>query len=192
MKIIISDEELKSRMKLPLPELVKGPSGSVEMSIPIIERAPELGRGEGNNNIDPLTKELIAIDGAFVPFSNKTQNDVARIHGVKQSEVSYLSRGYDRSNVDERKVDEDLHTSINKTKFGIIDVATTKLMETLDLFEPSALEQKHLPDAAVKMASVVERLEGRGNISNAPNVQFHLYAPRARREEDYEVIEVHE
>ena len=183
-------------MKLPLPELyipTEAGNNGPELRMPEIIKAPDLGRGEGNTNLDPLTKELVAIDGALVPFGRgTTQTDIAKIHGVKQEEVSYLSRGFDRSNIDERKEDEPIKESINQVKYRALDAATTKLMETLDLFDPSALNQKNLPDAAVKMASVMERLEGRGNVSSAPPVQFHIYAPRTRHEDQYEVIEVGE
>ncbi len=185
MKIIISDDELKERMKPPLSDLIEG-----DVRLPKVITPPELGRPEGAKNIDPITRELIALDGAF---GSLPQTSIARVHNVAQSEVSFLSKGYDRTNVDERKVDENLQTSITQRKFGIIDTATTKLMETLDLFDPNYIEQKQLPEAANKIASVVERLEGRGNINqNAPSVQFHVYAPRTRHEDQYEVIVVNE
>jgi len=185
MKMIISDEELKERMRLPLPTLIDG-----VLQLPDIIIPPELGRPVGGENKDELSKELIALDGAF---GLSTQKEIAKIHNSTQTEVSFLSRGFDRSNVDERKVDEDLTSVINQRKYGIIDKATSKLMETLDIFEPSALDQKHLPQAAQQMASVVERLEGRGNIGQSgPAVQFHIYAPRTRHEDQYEVIQVNE
>lgn len=191
MKLIISDEELKSKLRLPLPELIKGPVGN-ELSLPEIIPSPNLGKPEGTKNIDPLTKELIALDGAFVAFGNMSQTDVALVHGVKQEEVSYLSRAHDRSNIDTRKTDVELATQINQAKFKIIDSATTKLMETLEIFEPSALRQRELPSAALQMTAIIEKLEGRGNLTNAANVQFHIYAPKTRNENDYDVITVNE
>jgi predicted XRE-type DNA-binding protein len=184
MKMIISDEELKGKMRLPLPTLVEHVGRLPEIIIP-----ETLGRPEGTENKDELTKELIARDAVSTTL---TQKEVALVHNVTQPEVSFLSRGYDRTNIEDRKVNEEVHLAVQQTKHKIIDRATTRLMETLELFEPSALEQKLLPDAATKMASVIERIEGRGNISNQPPVNFHIYAPRTRHEDQYEVINIHE
>ncbi len=185
MKVIISDEELKGRMRLPLPTLVERGEGL----LPDIIVPPSLGRPDDGKKIDGLTKELVAIDGAL---GISTQHEIARVHGVTQTEVSFLKNGFDRSNIEGRKEDEEIKATVNQVKYNIIDKATCKLMEVLDIFEPTALSQKQLPGAAVQVAGVIERLEGRGSLTHAPNVSFHIYAPRNRHEDQYEVIEVGE
>lgn len=185
MKIIISDDELKDKMRLPLPSLLENGN----LKLPDIVVPPELGRPEGSTNKDQVTKEIIALDGAF---GSNGQKAIARIHGVTQPEVSFLSKGFDRTNVDTRQENEELKTTINQVKHKIVDRATCKLMEALDIFEPSALDQKQLPSAMVSVASVIERMENKGPTSAIAPVNFHIYAPRTRHEDQYEVIQVNE
>jgi hypothetical protein len=175
MKLIIDDKDLH---ELPLPSI------DTEGRIVV---PPNLGRKKDVPNLPELTKKLITIDAN----SGTNQANLAKIHGISQSEVSILERGIDRTNIDGRKVNEEL-SAIGKTvRHSIADVATAKLMESLDLFEPTHIEQKELPGAAIKLATVIEKINGNGT-QHGPSVTFNVYAPRMMREEQFETIILNE
>jgi hypothetical protein len=180
MKIIVDDEEIVEVPLLKRPSLL--PSAKII--------SPESkGRKEGGTNKTQIEKELIALDGAL--SIDMSQKEIAKIHNVTTTEVSNHSRGFDRSNIDTRKNDIELKAVINQAKYQIADVATAKLMESLNLFQPRYLEQKELPIAAKNMAIIMEKVsqnfEGEKN-----NVNFIVYAPRMRSEDSYDIIEVTE
>jgi len=182
MNILIEESDVKEIPILPLPE--------IEITTGRVIIPPALGRRPGTIDKTHLEKEIIALDANF---SGLSQTEVARIHGVTQPEVSIHSRGVDRTNLDGQNVDKEIRTLINQTKHKIADRATTRLMESLDLFNPSALEQKDLPSAAMKMAGVVEKVtQGFEGDGNRLAVQFNIYAPRVRSEDSFQVIEVSE
>ena len=177
MKILLEDSEIKEIPVLPLPSVSKDG---------IVTVIPSRGRKEGSNNKTQLEKEIIAIDATI---SDSSQKQLARVHGVSQTEVSIHSRAIDRSAIDDRKTDQELKSLINQKKFKIADVATAKLMQSLDLFSPEYLDQKDLPGAASKMASIVEKVASNFE-QHAPTVNFHVYSPQAREESSFDVIEV--
>ena len=175
MKLILDDKEIH---ELPLPSIDQ------EGRIVVPEK---LGRKKDVPNLPDLTKKLITIDA----YSGVSQTSLAKINGISQAEVSILERGIDRTNIDGRQVNEELSLLAKATKHNITDTATAKLMESLDLFEPSALDQRDIPNAAVKLATVVEKLQATGN-AQGPSVTFNVYAPRMMREEQFETIVLNE
>lgn len=172
MKIIVNDDE-----PLEIP-LIKRPitEGRVEVPKPIDRR----------ENLTNLEKKIIAIDAVE---SNLSQKDLADIHGVTQPSISVISRAHNVSNIDTRKTDSNLKAVINQSKFKIADLATSRLMTALDLFDPAEIKQSELPDAANKMAAIVERVTQGFEGQQANQVNFIVYAPRMRSEESYEVVE---
>ena len=177
MKILIDDEEIQEIPVLPMPSIDK--SGVVIMPA-------KIGRKSGGENKPKLEKELIALDATL---SDIPQTQLAKIHSVSQTEVSLHSRAIDRSTIDDRKTDIELKGLINQKKYKIADQATAKLMQSLDLFQPEYLDQKDLPSAAAKMASIVEKVASNFETPGS-QVTFNVYTPRARDESSFEVIEV--
>jgi len=185
MKLIIDDSELNEKpiVRLPLPEVIDG-----ELVIPgKVVREKELGRPEGTSNKGQLEKELIALDSQN---PNLTQKEIARVHGVSQTEVSFLSNGFDRSSIDTRKVNEGVKDVVSSAREKIASLATDKLMKTLETFVPETLDQKDKAGTALKLAGVLEKVSNgfQGNDANRP--QFIVFSPRVRREDSYEVIDV--
>lgn len=177
MKLILDDEDIKEIPVLPMPEV--NHDGIVIM--------PErVGRKTGGENKAKLEKEIIALDATL---SDVSQTQLAKIHNVTQTEVSLHSRALDRSTIDDRKTDQELKSLINQKKFKIADSATAKLMQSLDLFQPEYLDQKDLPGAAMRMASIVEKVAANFE-TQGTQVNFTVYSPAARSEESFEVIEV--
>jgi len=184
MKLIIDDSELNEKpiKKLPMPEVIDG-----ELIVPgLVKKEKELGRTPGSKNLKQLEKEIIALDAQN---PNLSQASVARLHGVKQEEVSYLSRGFDRTNIEGRKVNEGVREVALNTREKIAEVATNKLLASLEFFIPATLDQKELPGAALKLAAVMEKVTANFEAShNKP--QFIVFAPRKSAEADYEIIDV--
>lgn len=180
MKIFIDDEEIKEIPIFQVPTVIDG-----TIVIP-----DALGRKKDKPNKSQLQKEIIALDTVD---SRLSQKSLAQIHGITQTEVSIHGRAIDRSNIDGRKSDNELKDLINAKKYSIADAATSRLMESLDLFNPTALDQKDLPAAASKMAAIVERVtQGFEGAQTGPQILFQVYAPRTRSEDTYDVIVVDE
>jgi len=195
MKLLIDDDDI---IEIPLlsrfarsSEEKKAPDSRVPASEEVKEAEivvpPKLGR-PGDKKIDSLTKELIAVQSAVMGVP---QTQLARIHGTSQAEVSINKNGNDRTNRAQRKENEKIREVINHAKYRIADRATAKLMTSLELFDPERLDQKDLPNAAKSMAHILEKVtqdfEGQ---ERASGPTFHIYAPRSRSEESFQVIDV--
>src|SRR5688572_24672281 len=131
---IITDEEIE---ELPLPTIDF--EGRVELP-------KKLGRPKEAKNIPRLVEEIAAVE----TNSGVDQIDVARALGITQTSAHNAEKGIDRSNIDDRKEDTDLKTLGQQVKYKITDLATTKLMEGLGIFQMESLEQKEIPGAALK------------------------------------------
>lgn len=148
-------------------------------------QGPGVGEGRGKN-IDELTKEFIAIDGAS---GTTTQSELAKIYGVTQTTVSHLSNGK-RGTSEDCPVDEELGETVKRVRDKIEKSAVDKLMDTLDFYDPSALKnQLEVVSAAQKLAGVVEKIKGREKEGKG-SVNIVFYNPRQRDINDYEVVEV--
>lgn len=151
-----------------------------ELPLPIIDiegrvQVPaKLGRGA---TVPRLVKELVAVHTNL----GMNQDEAAKINGISQTEASRLERGVKGQEYDQ--VDPEIQLVGQQAKHKIIDLATTKLMKSLNIFEPSALEQKDLPGAAAKLAAVTEKLSGNASPINQTN--FIVYQPRAKSEADF-------
>lgn len=133
--------------------------------------------GERKEGIDELTKEIIANDALALGPSL-----ASKIHGVPQSSASKYSNGID--------VSEDAKTRILSTKHNIADLATAKLMESLNLFDPTCIEkEKDRVLAASHLANIVEKMTAGGK-NEGTKIELHMYAPKQRPLKEYEVIEV--
>lgn len=181
MKIIHSDEKIvEKKIVLPMPEV----NDEGEVIVPEI-----LGRRK-ESHVSDIKKQLIAIDSVVTGLS---QSDIARIHGTSQAGVSYISQGFNTTNRDTRKPDEDVREVISKTRESVARSASEKLLESLDLFNPDSLEQKELPGAALKLSSVLEKAsQGFQGDSGGPKVAFIVMAPRMKKESDYDMLDVGE
>lgn len=174
MKLIIDDNEIE--LISPLKEKPKA----------VVITEEKSGRKEGGNNKTELEKEIIALDAI-----GNNQKAVAAVHGVTQTEVSIHSRAVDRSNLEGQQTNEELKTVINQRRYNIADKATSRLFETLDLFNPENIESHKLPAAAAALATVVDKIAPADN-GNTQNVIFQVFSPRMVKEESFEVIEVSE
>lgn len=135
---------------------------------------PTVGkRGEENSD---LQKELVALDSLILGPSA-----AAELHGVAQSSASKYSNGKD--------VPPEIRTNVLATKHGIEDLAVAKLMDTLNLINPSDLEKPRDKIALLSgLSSLVDKISGKDREGNK-TVHLHLYGPNQKKEQDYDVIE---
>lgn len=126
------------------------------------------GRPNGRQNLPELSKDLIRADRE----AGMKVEDVAKVHGVAPSSVTQASK----------------LSSEKKNK--IIEVTSNKLLESLEIFEPSALDQNELPAAAARLAGIVEKIQDKEIQEGGNNVQFIVVSPGLRREDEYRTIEV--
>lgn len=174
MKLILDDKEVPKGNDL-LEKLITNDKALIRRS------------GSGNYEGRPketneLTRELAALDHVM---GNGTQAEIAKVHGISQEAISSYSNGRVGA-----RVDDDLKARVNQVRYDIADLATSKIMTTLELFAPHSLEQKELPGAAMKMASVLEKISGKNKDEGNQQVHLHFYAPTQKKEHEYKIIEV--
>jgi hypothetical protein len=168
MNIIVPEEEVR---EISIEEAIKSNDSA---RIVIKGEGQGTNRGEGR---EELVKQIIAHDAIALGPS-----EAARIHGVDQASASRYHDGLDIK-------DEDIKSDILATRHNIADKATAKLMQALDLFDPTCIE-KHVDivKAAASLAGIVERVTGKDKGGN--EVKLILYAPKQVNVEKYEVIDV--
>jgi len=134
------------------------------------------GRSEGKTNSE-LQKEFAAIDSL----------DLGIVKAGEINNVCFKSAALYR---DGENVNPETKTSILDYKYNIADKATTKLMETLNLFDPNDIKKPtDLIHAAAQLSSIVERISGKDNKSGQ-SVHLHLYNPTQKKISSYDVLDV--
>ena len=166
MKILLDDNELD---EIKIEDIVKSADNGVVKFV--------AGRGE-KKNVDDLQKEITAHDAI-----ESGQENAGKINGVSQEAASRYERG--------QHLSEDARSRVLNHKHQIADIAITKLMDSLNLFDPSQIEkQRDLVDAASKMAGIVDKIQGQNGKNTGNQVVLNLYGPRQKELRDYEVVEV--
>jgi len=166
MKLFIDDEEI---VEMKIEDSLK----SYDKGIVI---GNNRGRPEGRTNSE-LQKEFAAIDAL----------DLGIVKAGEVNNVCFKSAALYR---DGENVNPETKTNILNYKYQIEDKATTKLMQTLDLFDPTDIEKPtDLIHAAAQLSSIVERVSGKDNKSGQ-SVHLHLYNPTQKKISSYEVIDV--
>ena len=169
MNIFIEDEEIE---EIKIEDLLRK---SEDKGKVIIKSENQGKRGEGEDN---LTKEITAYDAMNIGASRASE-----INSVPISSASKYANGKD---ID----DDETRTRVLATKYDIADKAVARLMDTLNLFDPTAMEkQTDIIKAAGTLAGIVERVSVREK-SAGNEVHLHLYAPKQNKIEKYQIIDV--
>ena len=132
-------------------------------------------QGQRGPNLSEQQKEIIANDANSIG-----PTEAARIHGVTQSSASRYANG--------ENVSPETAARILDAKHEIRDIATTKLLQALNLIDPTDVENKDLPRVASQLSQIVERLEDKSNKNST--VELHLYAPQQKKVNQYAIIDV--
>lgn len=176
MKILLNDAEVERELaKHDISKLSSDDKSQTKVIGP--GSTLEDHRGKAVNN---LTREMAAIDSLTIG-----QKKSSIIHELNHNTVSDATRG----EISDR-VDSDLKAAVDNQRYKIKDMAVSKLMNTLDLFRPDALEnQMEVVTAASKLSKIVVDLEAKDNKDKGPQVQVILFNPRQNTEAKYDVIE---
>lgn len=167
MKIFIDDLEIE---ELKIEDSLKSDDKG-------ILKQNNRGRPEGKTNSE-LQKEFAAIDAL----------ELGIVKSGEINDVCFKSAALYR---DGENVAPETKTAILNHKYQIEDKATTKLMQTLDLFDPSDIEKPiDLIMAADKLSSIVERVSGKDKLNSGQQVHLHLYNPTQKKISSYDVIDV--
>jgi predicted transcriptional regulator len=176
MKIVVPEKEIKID---DLSDLIGTSDKSLTKTI---GSGNTLGRGKAT---DKLVREMAAIDVA----AGMKLKDAAEIYGISVDSASAYGSGRTTSNA-EREPDKDLKETTDRVRNKIENAAVSKLMSTLDLFNPDGLEsQMEVVSAAQKLAGVVEKISSKKD-KNENKVEIHFYQPRSRDIKTYDTIEV--
>ncbi len=172
MELITYDEEIKEIL---IEDIIKSndkgkvitPGNDPLISTPV---------GPHKND---LTKEIIAYDSMEIG-----SRKASALHDVNKNSANDYANG-------ERIEDPDVRARILGVKYNIADKAVAQLMETLNLFDPSAIEkQTDVIKAAGMLAGIVEKVSSNGNKGNGNEVHLHLYGPKQNKLDRYDVIDV--
>lgn len=138
---------------------------------------PTVGeRGEGKTE---LQKEIVALDTLEIGPSA-----AALISGVPASSASKYSQGKDMA--------PETRNTILSIKNDIKDLAVTKLMDTLNLLDPSDMDKPRDKIALLTAVSnLVDKIENKEKGDDGkPTVHLHLYGPKQKEVKDYATIDV--
>lgn len=169
MNIIVQEEDLKEI--------------TIEDAIKSNDRAQIIIKGEyvgkRHEGVGDIEKEIVAHDALTLGATR-----AAAIHNVPQSSASKYKDGLDIAN-------EETRARVLTTRHSIADLATTKLMESLNLFNPNAIEkQEDLVRASASLANIVDKIAGNDKNKGGPTVQLILYGPKQAPVSKYKVIDV--
>ena len=124
-----------------------------------------------------LEKEIIGIDTI-----DNGSRIAAPIHNINPSNAADYAAG--------NRMSEDSKARVLSHKYQIQDVAVTKLMETLNLLDPSQMEKtKDQISFMNGLSNLVDKITDK-KTEGVRAVHLHLYGPKQKQEKDYEVIDV--
>lgn len=169
MKIFIDDSDIEEKL---ISDVIQSFDRST------IHLKGELSGKRGEDKSD-LTKELIAHDAIALGPS-----EAARIHGITQPSASKYHDGKDIA-------DDETRTRVLATRHNIADTAIAKLMDTLNMFDPSDIEKPlDKIKSASMLAGIVEKVSIKDAKNDGNNVHLHIYASKQRKVSEYQVIDV--
>jgi hypothetical protein len=83
-------------------------------------------------------------------------------------------------------------TVIENAREKIANTATEKLLASLEFFVPATLDQKELPGAALKLATIVEKVNQGFTQAEKNGPRFIVFSPRMKAEDAFDIIQVNE
>lgn len=141
-----------------------------------LDKAIITNPGVRGNAIPDLVKEITAIDAI-----DNGATKAARMGGITQQSVS----GY----VNGKHLPEEIRNKVLLVRHKIQDIASTKLLDTINLIDPK--EAIKTSDKIAMMTGLAKVVDTIGSEKEMPQqVHLHLYSPNQRKVEDYDVIDV--
>lgn len=168
MNIFIEEEEIK---EIRIEDILK-PSNDRG-----VVHQKHQGESRGLERSD-LEKEIIAHD--VIETSGLS---ASKVHDITQQGANGYARGENLS--------DEARDRVIAHKYNVADIAISKLMDSLNLFDPNGLdsEMDRIKSASM-LAGIVEKVTSKENGKGGNNVVLNLYAPQQRALSKYDVIEV--
>lgn len=152
--------------------------------------------GKGHGDKTPVPIEIKRVIADIGNEDGVRGTDIAKAFGISKGLVSNIKNGQDSRGFR----DENLHPLVQKKRGQVEgkrdqaeELAIDTVLESLGLLGSMVGEirkPKDLSQIAKDMASVAEKIRGRGSKEAERQVHLHLYAPQMKKVEDYEVIDV--
>jgi hypothetical protein len=131
-----------------------------------------------NKDLSDTVKGMIAVDAL-----TSTIREASIIHGMSETAVHNLTKTTPEG--------QEVRAIQLMRRHEIADVATAKLMQTLDLLSPHEIDKETDKITVIQgLSKVLEKMNGDNKEQGSRTVHLHLYAPNQRSEKDYEVINV--
>ena len=189
---VVTDSDFESQLKNVTPPSppTESQAETPESDGQIIQK--ERGRGKGNVEVPSTLRNLIA--GTAAVEGREEALNLARIFNISNSSVSAYSNGAS-STASYNKPKTEIKDVINTRKRHASRKALRKLHSTLDNIEEVDLKNlgpKDLASIAKDLAGVVKIMTPDEGHVSGPLVQFQLFSPPTRSENEYEVIQVNE
>lgn|SRR5678815_3631265 len=124
-------------------------------------------------------RDLVAVDALKDGY-----RETAKLHGISKTAVGDI--------VKTSEVAQDIKGAIVMNKYGITNLATAKLMRTLDLLQPEFIDKEVDKITVIAgLSKVINNMEDKGKDKGGEKVvHLHLYAPNQKDEKEYATIEV--
>lgn len=166
MEIISYDEEIKEIL---IEDIIKSNDNGKVIIKGEIKRKEE--------RADPITKEIAAIES--INYGSRVAEEIT---GVDDRMARRYANG--------EYLPEESRVKVLAIKNNIADKAVAQLMDTLNLFDPTAIEkQTDIIKSAAMLAGIVDKVSGNSS-KNGNEVHLHLYGPKQNKVEQYPIIDV--
>lgn len=133
--------------------------------------------GESEKRTDEI-KEVIADDVLTLGA-----REAALVHGISERTAYAYSNG--------KQMGDESRARVLDQKHEIKNLALTKLMDTLNLLDPEAVEkEKDRVAIMTGLSKVVDTMEGKETKEGNKVLHLHLYDPGRKSEKDYKTVDV--
>jgi predicted transcriptional regulator len=160
------------------------------------------GRKEGDTNIIPFVRELIAAE-ALDPLNKATATEIAEAWDVSASSVNNYKNGK-HTGTDAKNLHSDIVSNADKLikskKNHIVSSLTDKLIDAMEGMNSTAIaSEKPLIQTQImrNIASTIEKVEGRTKSDdevngNGGDIHYHVHIPVPIDLKSFEVVDVDE
>ena len=183
---LVSDDEFQKEL-----DRVSEPKKTIKFTKGIVRDAPAKGRGKAKQVPEPLRK---LIGASAISDGNQEAKVLAESLGVNsQSSISAYKNGA-TSTTTYHDPDKGLAKHVKNARLRVTDGALAKLQLALDHITGEKLEDAKvgtIAHVAAQMATVHKNMS-EGHAEEGHGVNFVFVTPRQKKEEKYEVIDVHE
>jgi len=145
------------------------------------------GRGNGTKNVPQEIRKLVA-DEALL---GANAQEIAEQFGISTQSVSAYKNGA-TSLATYNEPNKELSGHIDSTRSEITKSARTRLMEALESITPEKIATSKVQVAsqiAKDMSAIIKNIEPQKE-NSGPTVQFVMYAPQMKKEEDFDTKQI--